>query len=345
MEKKSTFSYITFISVVAAISVLILHTNGCFWSFSATERYWKTANVIESIFYFAVPLFYMISGIKLMDFYDRYSLKEYFIKRLKKAFIPFVAWSLIGLAEKVLLGRISTEDISLRFIYQGITGTSIVKIYWFFTSLFMIYLCIPLFAAVEKEKRKHVFSYLVIVGFALNILLPFLKNVFSSDLNTPYTIDVVSGNLIYLPLGWLLHTNGLKGWKKAVVYALALIGLIMHIVGTYTLSMSEGQIAGIYKGYANVPCVLYSIGIFVLFKDIGSAIMRGKTERFIKWIGGYTLPIYLIQFVLLDLFPNIPFVNTRSIAYRLGAPFVMIPIIVFITWCLRKIPVIRRIVP
>jgi len=82
-KEKNAINYIVFISVISAVSVLILHTNGCFWSFSSTARYWRTANIIECIFYFAVPLFFMIIGVTLFDFYERYTLKEYFIKRLR----------------------------------------------------------------------------------------------------------------------------------------------------------------------------------------------------------------------------------------------------------------------
>ncbi len=86
MNKKE---YITFLSVISAIAVVFLHTNGCFWAFSK-ERYWLTANIIESIFYFAVPVFFMITGANLINYQEKYSTKEYFIKRLKKVIIPFV---------------------------------------------------------------------------------------------------------------------------------------------------------------------------------------------------------------------------------------------------------------
>lgn len=281
-----------------------------------------------------------------MDFYDRNTLKDYFIKRLRKAGIPFLAWSLIGLVEKICFRRISVADVNLKFIYQGITGTTIISIYWFFTSLFILYLCMPLFAAVDKSKRKTTFTYLVIVGFILNLLIPFLKKVFSSDLNSPYSVIVVSGVLIYPLLGWLLHNCEVKKWHKAIIYILSILGLLMHIIGTYILSMEAGEIIRTYKGYQNVPCVLYSIGIFVLLRDIGSWIMRGKKfSKVIHWIGEYTFPIYMMQFMLLDIFPYIPFVNTKSIIYRLGAPFVMIPIIIAITSCIRKIPIVKNIVP
>ena len=88
-HKKDT-RYLSFLSVVACLAVVFLHTNGCFWNFSATGRYWLTANIIESVFYFAVPVFFMISGATLIDYSERYSTTVFFKKRILKTVIPFV---------------------------------------------------------------------------------------------------------------------------------------------------------------------------------------------------------------------------------------------------------------
>jgi surface polysaccharide O-acyltransferase-like enzyme len=342
VERKN---YITFISVASAIAVLTLHTNGCFWQFSATEDYWKSANIIESVFYFAVPLFFMVSGITLMDFYDRYTLREYFAKRIKKTVIPYLAWSLLGLVWKIFVDKISVDEVNLKYVYQGVTGNTIITIYWFFTSLFLIYLSMPLFAAVDKEKRKTTYTYLVIVGFVLNILVPFVKSIFGWDINTPYSVTVVSGVMIWIPLGWLLHNCELKRWHKLCIYMVALVGFLLHVCGTYVLSMEAGEVVRTYKGYLNAPSVMYAVGVFVFFKDIGTKLMEkdNKLTKLITMLSRYTFSIYLLQFVLLDIFQK--YVNTKSLWYRLGAPYVMIPIIICVTWCIRKIPIIRRLVP
>lgn len=68
---------LSFIQCVSAIAVVILHTNGGFWSFENTV-YWKVSNLIESIFYFAVPVFFMISGATLFDFRERYGIGTFF---------------------------------------------------------------------------------------------------------------------------------------------------------------------------------------------------------------------------------------------------------------------------
>ena len=58
MKKKI---YIQILGVIACLAVVAMHVNGCFWQFSY-DRYWITANIIECICYFAVPIFFMISS-------------------------------------------------------------------------------------------------------------------------------------------------------------------------------------------------------------------------------------------------------------------------------------------
>ena len=88
--------YIQILGVLSCLAVVVLHTNGCFWDFSY-ERYWLTANLIENLCYFAVPIFFMISGATLMDYRKRYSTEEFFKKRFWKTVVPFLIWSVVGI--------------------------------------------------------------------------------------------------------------------------------------------------------------------------------------------------------------------------------------------------------
>lgn len=81
--------YIMLVNVLSMLAVVYMHVNNCFWTFS-TERYWKSADVIESVMYFAVPCFFMISGANLMDYRKRYDTKTFLIKRTKKTIIPYI---------------------------------------------------------------------------------------------------------------------------------------------------------------------------------------------------------------------------------------------------------------
>ena len=336
--------YLSFIQVVSAFAVVVLHTNGCFWEYSS-ESYWFTANIIECLFYFAVPVFFMNTGITLIDYQDRYSTKEYFMKRIRKTFVPFVSWSLIGLCFKAVSGSIDFNTTSFSQIFNSILAGRLINVYWFFPVLFCIYLCIPLFASISKNKRNSVFIYLLCCGFIINNLLPFLINVLRIDIALPLSLQVISGHLIFVIGGVVIHTNDLGRRTQLCIYILGLIGFLLHLIGTYKLSSSAGSIVSTYKGYTNVPSILYSFGIFVFLKQIGTRIMEGRLSRLFCFLKDYTFPVYLMHWFIITALQRVFQFDTISLIYRLGLPVLIFIITICITRLIRMIPFLKRILP
>lgn len=343
MEEKQ-ISYISLLQVVSCCAVVFLHSNGCFWQFS-TGRYWFTANIIESVFYFAVPVFFMITGITLINYPERYTLAEYLKRRAKKTLLPFIAWSLIGLLYLAAWEKVSLSELTILDVIRKMMDTSIISIYWFFPPLFCIYLSIPLFAAVPKTIRIKVFSYLFVAGLTFNCLVPFVNEIIHLDL--PLMISVIPANnyLLYVIGGILFHERPTGKKARIAIYLLGALGLIAHITGTYILSLDAGMIVKTYKGYLNLPCVLYSFAVLTFFMNNEHFIMKGFSGTLINTIKGYTLPIYLMHWYLLDLMKIVSHIPSTSILYRLGAPFLVVPTCILLTWILRKIPIVKHIVP
>lgn len=338
---------LTFIQVICAIAVVTLHTNGCFWSFSETERYWFTANIIECVCYFAVPVFFMITGITLLDYQDRYSTREYFKKRAEKTLIPYVAWSMIGIVFLLATKRVTPETVTARWVLNGLLSTEeIISLYWFFQPLFCVYLSIPLLASIEKTKKMETAKYLLLVGFIVNIVFPFLNSALNLGIEWPYRVAVISGYLFWTCGGYYIYNNPPSKRQKEIIYILAITGLLLHIVGTYTLSVTTGSIQTLYKGYCNVPCVLYTFGVFVLLKEIAGIIEKVSwCKKLINIMGKYTFPVYLIHWFVIRIVNDSVSINTKSIFYRLLMLYAIYIVIMIIVWCLRKIPGLRKIVP
>ena len=346
-EKGKNLEYISLLSVISAFSVVSLHTNGCFWQFS-TERYWATANIIESFYYFAVPIFFMISGATLMDYPKRYGIKTYFQKRIFKTLIPFLVWSLVGWGTLAFdtwrAGQVlKPEILTFTGVWNGIWGTTFVGIYWFFVPLFTCYLCIPLFAAVPEERRKELFGYLIACSFVLQSLFPFLMKVGELSIRVPFHLDVAGGYLFYVLLGYWLSTYEVTKEQRRIIYVLAIAGLFAHIVGTYELSMSAGKIIQTYKGYLNVPCILYSVGVFVFLKENAERILRNGGG--VLLLKNYTFAIYLLHWFVMRYWIELTHCDTHSIFWRLGGPFLVGAICIGITYVIRKIPIIKFILP
>ena len=345
-NKNNRIEYISLASVVSAIAVVYLHANGCFWNFSHA-RYWFTANIIESVFYFAVPIFFMISGAMLIDFSKKYDLKQYFSKRIFKTVVPYVIWSFIGLAIQIYyLKSINVGDVNITYIINGLLSGKLVGVYWFFIPLFLTYLAIPVFSYISEEHKKDILIYAASLAFVLNIFIPFILTV--SGINVQWTISltVCTGVLFYTLVGYLLHKYELKRNYRLILYILAICGLLMHIIGTYDLSMAAGKIIDTYKGYTNLPATLYSLGVFIFIKyDLVKLMKFDFISKIVHFLDFYTFGIYLIHWYLLEFLIKTFNINNTSIIYRLLAPILVLVMSVIIIYLIRKIPLIKKIFP
>lgn len=345
------YTYISLLNIISAVAVVILHANGSFWNYRA-DISWAINNIVECVFYFAVPIFFMLTGVNLIDYLDKYDTKTFLKKRFKKNFIPFLAWSLLALSLSLVKNPTLLKTLTFESVFNGIFNTEYMYIYWFFIPLSCIYLSIPLLACVEKNKRINIFKFISVVAFFFNILIPFLVQLvnFFGHINIKWTfkIPILGEYLFYVVVGYLLHKITLQKKTRILIYIFSILGLLLHIVGTYYLSSKQGNISSFFKGYTNLPCVIYSVGVFVFIKYLTTKIKIEKSEKIILKLQKYTFPIYLMHmfvfkitsFVLLKL--NI---SDNSQLYVILLTLFTIPICILVTFIMRKIPVIRNIVP
>jgi len=346
MNRSERVNYLSLLSVISAYAVVMVHTNEIFYTFSH-ERYWFTANIMEQILLFAVPVFFMISGATLIDFYDRYSLKEYFLKRTRKTLIPYIFWSLFGLLFQVcFLHWKSFDNITFLHVINGLLSGNLVDVYWFFIPLFCIYMEIPLFAAVEKKKRNTIYTLIVACHMVFNVVLPFINNVFGLGINSTFSITIGSGYLFYVMLGYLIDRNELDKKTRITIYVLGLLGLLIKIIGTYSMSIKADSIVWTYWGYQNLPCILYSVSIFTLGKYYGNRLLKSQIiSNVVVFFSRYTYPLYLIHRLIQWSINQYFQPNTHSIIYRLGCPVPITLVAMLITKLLRKSKVGKYIVP
>ncbi|MBR0430855.1 acyltransferase [Candidatus Saccharibacteria bacterium] len=347
---KKQFYYVSVLSVISALAVVILHSNTAFWLYRE-DGAWLFNNVVESLFYFAVPIFFMITGVTLFDYQDRYDTKTFFKHRFSKVLIPFIFWSFFGL---FFYGVLREQRFSLDFvsIWNDFFGHQYVGIFWFFLPLICIYLSVPLFASIEKKKKDRIMIYLAGAGLFINVLIPFILSVIGffceKKLVWGFALDVVGGFLIYPILGYILHEKELTQKQRYWIYGLAICGLSVHMLGTYYLSRHDGMIVDLFKGYKNLPCILYSMGIFVFIKQISNYKILQKMKKLVLYLSKYTFAFYLIHsFVLVyltDMFVSIG-ISATSKKYVLLAFILTIPICLVLTWLIRKIPGGKKILP
>ena len=336
-------NYIKYLSIISSLAVVILHTNGCFWIFSR-EKYWISANIIESICYFAVPIFFMITGCTLLDYNERYSTKEYFIKRIKKTLIPFIVWSIFSIIWCIFFKHENINTNIFSMIY-GIINTKYNTIYWFFPCLFSIYLIIPFISNIKKENRKCTFKYAIIVTFVFNSLLPLIANILNIEYNSAYYLPTFMGYVIYILIGYYINKYEINKDKRIVIYLFGILGLLTQIIMTHILSYKYGTVITTFKDYLNVSAILYSSAIFLFFKNLKNKKAINILESLTSHFSNTTFGIYLIHYYLIDVTIRVLGVNIYSIYYRIFGGIIIFLISSIMIKIMKKIPIIKNCVP
>lgn len=333
-------SFITYLNVYASFAVVMLHNNGIVW-LHPTGRTWYSAIFIETFFYCAVPLFFMITGCTLIDYSRKYSIKEFFIKRINKTLIPFIAWSFIGIIYLCLSNQ-SWYNLQLPIseIISNILNTNYIGIYWFFIPLFSTYMCIPILDKISD--KMHVFKYMIILGFVFVGILPFICNVMHINYNYELVPKMINGFVLYSILEYYLSHKELTVSHKKIVYTLGIIGFLTNFVGTAILTDPETGINELFRGAFNWPCLFQTIAFFVFFQNIK---FNEKIEVFFNWLSTKTFGIYLIHIYLVWEIPKLFNISMYSLVWRILGGFLIYLLSALIVSLLQKIPVIKKIVP
>ncbi len=341
--------YISILSVICSLSVVLLHMSG-FWSFKAPANLgWIFSNLIESVCYFAVPVFFMISGATLIDFNKRYTLKEYFKKRFSKTAIPFIFWSIFGLVFIIIRTNSVPSGLTIASFINSIMNCGYTGIYWFFPALFSIYLAIPVFSAINENVRQKTFAYIIIIGTLFNSVLPFIFSFTNGKINFNRAINlpVASGYILFAIIGYYIDKYEIKKTIRYIIYALGLLGLLVHFFGTWYLSNKSGNIDQFFKGYTGVPSILYSAAIFIFCKYFDFNKLPSTLIKVLTYFKGQTFGIHLIHIYLIQIVSKYITFNFRGYIYlyrTIGAIIIFI-LCGFITKLMQKIPLVKRIIP
>ena len=335
---RNTF-YIDVLAILSAFAVVMLHANGVFWS-HPSGRLWITSNCIETLFYFAVPIFFMIPGATLMDYRDKYTTREFFIRRMIRVGIPFVAWKtgcILALCNLPYRHIVSKE--TLLVVIDELYNSTTIGIYWFFLPLFVIYLSIPFLASVQEKKKNflYVIAWSVLVMAAqLSVNLLKWKYRLPIDLNFNKIASVVSAYpLLYPILGYYLATFEISRKYRIAIYLLGIAGFLMHFGGTMLVTRPDGPIDGMFKGYANLPAVLQAAGLFLFVRNIDFQTFPNAILRLCSFLKPYMFFVFLSHFYFILYCQQYPtFFST--IYFRTFGSLAIFAICILLGWAIGK---------
>lgn len=338
MRQKKRVLYYDVLNILACIAVITLHHNGMVHSFENTLA-WKESLVAECGFYWAVPVFLMLSGANLLGYREKYDTATFFKKRVMRTVVPWIVWSLIMLIWKTGTGQLAPE--SKGQIVDLVINCKVESTYWFFQALFACYLAIPVFSLMAGNRKM--LWYTAGLNFVMLSCLPVLKTWFGMKITLD--IPVVGGLILYVILGYLLATQEISKKGRIALYIAGFSSGVFRYIYTYVLSIRNQVTDTSIKGYIYFHAVFLSAAVFVWAKNVEwEKCLPGWLTRRLSEISACSFGIYLIHKIVIYYERSLTGISVKSLLWRSAFVPVTYLIALVIVWGIRKLPVLRKIV-
>lgn len=325
--------------------MVFLHCNILAHSFQPTNA-WKGALVVEVLVYWAVPVFFMLTGANNMRYREKYTTSVFLKRRMKKLLIPFVAWTLII----YFIQHAAAHDMASLSVYGYITGFmggSIEGIYWFFFAIISLTLAMPVLSLLVEHRR--ILWYMVGGAFILGGVAPYLFQLLNIPWTGAFQLPVVGGGgiVVYALLGYLLSTQEVPKKYRIVIYIAAILCLVLRYVFTYYSSFQIGQTDTTLFDYSGFFAVIPAAAVFLLFKYHNwDDTFFARHQQAVITISGCSFGVYLIhKLFIIYVVAGYLNIGYDRILMRLVAPLFVYLASLLVVYAMKKIPGIKNIVP
>ena len=249
---------------------------------------WGARVLVEVVCYFAVPVFFMLSGATLLNYRQRYSTTEFYKKRFIRTMIPYLFWSIIFYIIYLLRGNspFGWKETITRFAAGEIPYT----FYWFFIPLFLLYIFMPFFSLMVEKLKTFQLLYLCLLLFVFQSVLPTISSI--ADFNLSFQTPI-AGYFIFMLLGYLLANKDYESNNKffSVLSVICFLLLICRYYLIYQLDEKSDPLFSYFGLYSILP----SIWMFLFIKRIAKSLQLERFSNTWRFLASKSYGVYLLH--------------------------------------------------
>ena len=288
----------------------------------------------------------MVSGQSLLGYKNRYTTKVFFSKRLEKVIIPFAFWLCAYTLWKYRHHMLPTSN--LYDIIKGmISGEMAMYHLWFFYTLIGIYIMMPFIATIVSNISRKSLNFLILICVINNQVFPLIHKFIG--INIGISIPFANPFIDYILLGWVLSQNNLYNntFYKWIIRILAIIACMMTAVLTYHLTVLKHIEESYFMNYETLTTLVVSIAVYLEVKaiDWNKYVLTKEHQYYLQLFANSTFGIYLIHIFVKYYAMKLFDFSEDSIIFMIIGPVVIYFISFFFVFLLKKVPIIKRLVP
>jgi surface polysaccharide O-acyltransferase-like enzyme len=291
------------IRFVGVVLVILLHASiESYSSMMLTQpeanMYWWASTIYNSIARVAVPLFVILSGALLLQPNKvKEPIRVFLKKRLLRIGLAFVFWSIVYFAWRAfVLG----QTLTLQVIVKDLVGGGAYYHFWFLYLIAGLYLATPILRYITAYADRRILRYLLVLWIAAVAVMPLILLV--TDLGVNGYFFIFAGWVGYYIMGIYLQKIHVR---RALLYALLAVGYTATIVAAWIMAFPAHYKEQYYFFFDSLTLnvIAASVGLYLLlcrFPANWPGEKRRVFGRFVRAVTRNTLPIYLLQLIVME---------------------------------------------
>lgn len=328
-QDKSRNIWLDILKIFSAFLVVFQHSTSHIWTtYPVDTLTWKLTHIFFLFSRTAVPLFFMCSGVGMLQ--KEHTISQIFRKNICNLLKIYISWMLIyGIFSCFSLFRenLATPRTCINAIVKNIVFGQYHT--WFLFALAGLYLITPFLYQITRQRYNTL--YFLIISILFTIIIPSLRSFeflerLSNTLDNFY-MHFVYGYVLYFIAGYYIST---LSFKKHYIYIavmtfLVSFGFACMYSMNWSIQLNSPQ-QEIFNEFS--PCMfLCVISIFSMFKGLEYKFV---SKRIIQLLIGYGFAIYLMHPLFLS------YVKKLTGLYAFGGAFLLYLLCIFICLLISK---------
>lgn len=288
--------------VVAIFGVVLIHSCGeIFYQYGKTPiGDWLSANFLDSLARFSVPLFVMLSGALLLKSGAELVTFTALVRRISKVFFPLLTWSIIYL---FYVSYFNGEVID----WYSLLKQPAMYHLWFVYMIIGLYIFLPvfqiLFEAILTKRNLQIYLlviWLIITSFPIYLNMPMLSL---------FKQNSFFGYGGYFLIGAIIASSP----RDLIPTSLWILIFIISVFATFGLTWWFSEEAGspVAKSYQyfSFNVFICAVAAFTLFTRVK---IKEHYKKTLRWIGDKSFLIYFVHVLVLEQVRYSTLANTIS---------------------------------
>ena len=343
-KKKQRIVFIDYLRVFSCLSVIMIHVLASARTVFPDHTMFEEllCKVLPYMMYYAVPVFFMITGYLFYSKEIKMSYGDFFKKYVLKYIVAVFVFG-FGYA---VLEEVFNKNYSLTMPFTALLNTLLGKTWahmWYLYALVGVMLFIPIIKTL-MDRGKESIRYVSLILLISSFLIPTINSLFNIKIG--FDLIMVSPYLLYTILGYYIGNGCMRNIKKSkciagIVFSASIIALF-EILATI-LNNDLASKFGIVGRYNSILILILSACLFTLFTNIRNDSMN----KYIDKISGMSYGIYILHMFWINLF-------YKFFGFSIFGDFMLLKIVLIFsvttilsyesTKLLKKVPLMKKII-